>query len=93
MAAAAAAAGHALSSLYPWEYSAISLRQSPPPFASSRTIRLLRRWQVAAADGCHLDRRTLKTVKTAGFATLDAAYTDLSGFYFLNPCASGLATA
>jgi len=49
--------------------------------------------QVAAADGCHLNRRTLKTVEEAGFASVDAAYTELSGFYFLNPTASGIATA
>jgi hypothetical protein len=49
--------------------------------------------QVAAADGCHLNRRTLKIIEKAGFASVDAAYTELSGFYFLNPTASGIATA
>jgi ubiquinone/menaquinone biosynthesis C-methylase UbiE len=49
--------------------------------------------QVAAADGCHLNRRTLKTIEEAGFVSVDAAYTELSGFYFLNPTASGIATA
>jgi len=48
---------------------------------------------VARADGCHLNRRTLKTVEAAGFASVDATYSELSGFYFLNPTASGLATA
>lgn len=48
--------------------------------------------QVAVADGCHLDRRTLEAVRHAGFASVDARYYDLSGFFFLNPTVSGIAT-
>ena len=48
--------------------------------------------QVEFADGCHLDRRTGRLVEEAGFASVDAKYTELTGFYFLNPTASGIAT-
>ena len=48
--------------------------------------------QVASADGCHLDRRTLETIRAARFATVDATYFDLRGFYFLNPTVAGIAT-
>lgn len=47
--------------------------------------------QVEAADGCHLDRRTLETIRGAGFARVDAEYVDLQGFWYLNPCVSGIA--
>ena len=49
--------------------------------------------QVARADGCHLDRRTLEYVKGAGFAKLDAEYFELKDFYVLNPTVAGIATA
>ena len=49
--------------------------------------------QVARADGCHLDRRTLETIKGAGFARVDAEYFELSGFRYLNPTVAGIATA
>ena len=49
--------------------------------------------QVARADGCHLDRRTLETIKGAGFAQVDAEYFELSGFRYLNPTVAGIATA
>ena len=48
--------------------------------------------QVTAADGCHLDRRTLESVKaTRGFASIDAEITTLDGFWYLSPTAAGLA--
>ena len=48
--------------------------------------------QVASADGCHLDRRTLESVKsTRGFASIDAEITNLAGFWYLSPTAAGLA--
>mmetsp|Transcript_11546 Transcript_11546/g.35689 ORF Transcript_11546/g.35689 Transcript_11546/m.35689 type:complete len:308 (-) Transcript_11546:1869-2792(-) len=49
--------------------------------------------QVAAADGCHLNRRTLQYIEQAGFDSVDGSYFELSGFNFLNPTAAGLATA
>ena len=48
--------------------------------------------QVKSADGCHLDRRTLETIKAAGFSRVDAEYFELSGFYYLNPTVAGIAT-
>lgn len=48
--------------------------------------------QTAVADGCHLNRRTLETIRTAPFATVDASYFDLEGFYYLNPTVAGIAT-
>jgi len=49
--------------------------------------------QVKRADGCHLDRRTGKTIEAAGFAKLDMEYLELKNFYFLNPTVCGIATA
>lgn len=48
--------------------------------------------QVARADGCHLDRRTLETIKAAGFASLDSQYFELANFRYLNPTVAGIAT-
>ena len=48
-------------------------------------------FQVRAADGCHLNRRTLETIKAAGFAHPDASYFELSGFLWLNPTVAGIA--
>jgi ubiquinone/menaquinone biosynthesis C-methylase UbiE len=48
--------------------------------------------QVLTADGCHLDRRTLDTVRaTDGFARVDAELTSLRGFWYLSPTAAGVA--
>ena len=47
--------------------------------------------QVQSADGCHLDRQTLSTVRAAGFASVDAEITDLRGFWVLSPTAAGIA--
>tara|TARA_B100000768_G_scaffold164754_1_gene166889 strand:- start:211 stop:366 length:156 start_codon:yes stop_codon:yes gene_type:complete len=47
--------------------------------------------QVESADGCHLDRQTLSTVRAAGFASVDAEVTDLRGFWVLSPTAAGIA--
>lgn len=50
--------------------------------------------QVQRADGCHLDRRTLQSIKSAGFAGgVDGEYFELSDFAFLNPTVEGIATA
>ena len=48
--------------------------------------------QSLSADGCHLDRRTLETVRqTRGFASVDASITKLDGFWYLSPTAAGVA--
>jgi len=49
--------------------------------------------QVARADGCHLDRRTLQTIKAAGFGDVDAEYYEIRNFGYLNPTVAGIATA
>lgn len=49
--------------------------------------------QVARADGCHLDRRSLETIKAAGFKSVDGQYFELNGFRYLNPTVAGIATA
>jgi SAM-dependent methyltransferase len=54
---------------------------------------LLDPMQVAAADGCHLNRRTLETIRAAGFASVDAEYFELDGFLYLDPTVAGIATA
>ena len=49
--------------------------------------------QALSADGCHLDRRTLRAIEaTAGFARVDAELTSLRGFWYLAPTAVGIAT-
>lgn len=48
--------------------------------------------QVRRADGCHLDRRTGETIKTA-FSDVNLEYFELSDFGFLNPTVAGIATA
>ena len=47
--------------------------------------------QVQAADGCHLDWRTLHTIRAASFASVDAQILELSGFWILSPTAAGIA--
>ena len=47
--------------------------------------------QVARADGCNLNRRTLQMIKAANFASLDAEYFELTDFYVLNPTVAGIA--
>lgn len=49
--------------------------------------------QVARADGCNLNRTTLKTIEAAGFAKLEAKYFELTDFLYLNPTVAGIATA
>jgi len=49
--------------------------------------------QVQRADGCHLDRRTLETIRAGGFQAVDGEYFELSGFSYLNPTVAGIATA
>uniref|UniRef100_A0A7S4MUI5 Methyltransferase type 11 domain-containing protein n=1 Tax=Odontella aurita TaxID=265563 RepID=A0A7S4MUI5_9STRA len=49
--------------------------------------------QVKRADGCHLDRSTGDTIKTAGFRHLEMEYLELTNFGLLNPTICGIATA
>lgn len=65
------------------------ISQTDPILAKQQ--RLATPLQVASADGCHLDRDTLRAVREAPFASVDARYFDLSGFYFLNPTVAGIA--
>ena len=61
------------------------------PFLASQQVALTP-LQVVSADGCHLDRRTLETVRgTAGFKLVDAEVTNLKGFWYLSPTAAGVA--
>ena len=56
------------------------------------TQRALTPLQVVSADGCHLDRRTLETIRAArGWERVDAELTSLRGFWYLSPTAAGLA--
>jgi len=47
--------------------------------------------QMARADGCRLDRRTLQTIKAAGFSAVDGEYYEIKNFSYLNPTAAGIA--
>eukprot|EP00933_Yihiella_yeosuensis_P044423 TRINITY_DN39541_c0_g1_i2.p1 TRINITY_DN39541_c0_g1~~TRINITY_DN39541_c0_g1_i2.p1 ORF type:complete len:357 (-),score=79.27 TRINITY_DN39541_c0_g1_i2:53-1123(-) len=49
-------------------------------------------YQMARADGCRLDRRTLETIKAGGFSSVDGEYYELKDFQFLNPTVCGIAT-
>jgi len=45
------------------------------------------------ADRCRLDRRTLQTIRSAGFQSVDAEYFELADFGLLNPTVQGIAVA
>ena len=66
---------------------------SQTDFVLAAQQRALTPLQVEAADGCHLDRETLKTVKSAGFAKVDAEEFELNGFWILSPTVAGIARA
>ncbi|KAK3270671.1 hypothetical protein CYMTET_20943, partial [Cymbomonas tetramitiformis] len=55
--------------------------------------RILDPLQVMAADGCHLNRRTLQTIKAEGFSSVDAEYFELDGFSLIKCQIAGIATA
>jgi len=59
----------------------------------ARSQRALTAWQVKRADGCHLDRQTLKTItaSSSGFTLQTGGYFDLKGFNILNPTVAGIA--
>ena len=48
--------------------------------------------QVISADGCHLDRSTLDTIRHAEFTQVDAEQFELPGFLYLSSTAAGIAT-
>jgi len=50
-------------------------------------------WQVVRADGCHLDRKTLQSIRAGGFREVDGEYFDLKNFGYLNPTVAGIAVA
>lgn len=66
------------------------LSESDPVTAVAQRLATL---EQVKRDGCHFDRRTLETIRAAGFDDVVGAYSDLSGCGFLNPTASGLAVA
>jgi len=50
--------------------------------------------QISVADGCHLDRRTLDEIETSGlFASVNAEYYELDGFWVIAPQVAGIAVA
>mmetsp|Transcript_31750 Transcript_31750/g.79778 ORF Transcript_31750/g.79778 Transcript_31750/m.79778 type:complete len:158 (-) Transcript_31750:813-1286(-) len=49
--------------------------------------------QVAMADGCHLDRRTLDLVNAAGFKSVEAERFSLPGFGLISSQVAGIAVA
>ena len=49
--------------------------------------------QVAQADGCHLNRRTLEDIRAAGFSQVEGEYYELDGFGLLKPQVCGYAVA
>lgn len=67
------------------------LSETDPLFAEQQ--RRATPMQMARADGCRLDRRTLQTINSAGFRRVDGQYFELQGFNYLNPTAAGIAYA
>ena len=53
---------------------------------------LLNPLQQATADGCHLDRDTLSSIQSAGFATVDASRFAVPGLGLIGPHVAGIAT-
>ena len=49
--------------------------------------------QIAMADGCHLDRKTLDVVKAAGFKSVEAERFTLPGFGLISSQVAGIAVA
>lgn len=64
--------------------------------APDRQLRLLQHLlnplQQATADGCHLDRDTLSSIQSAGFAGVDASRFTVPGLGLIGPHVAGLAT-
>ena len=49
--------------------------------------------QIAMADGCHLDRKTLDVIKSAGFGSVEAERFSLPGFGLISSQVAGIAVA
>ena len=47
--------------------------------------------QQATADGCHLDRNTLASIKAAGFATIEAESFVVPNLGLIGPHTAGIA--
>ncbi len=68
------------------------LSETDPKFARLQVA--LTPMQRSVADGCHLDRRTLKNIKDSGlFSRVDAEYYELDGFWVIAPQVCGIAEA
>lgn len=53
---------------------------------------LLNPLQQATADGCHLDRDTLSSIQSAGFANVDVSRFTVPGLGLIGPHVAGIAT-
>ena len=66
------------------------LSETDPKFAELQEK--LTPLQIKAADGCHLNRRTLDAIREE-FAEVDGEYYELDGFWVIAPQVSGIAVA
>jgi len=68
------------------------LSETDPKFARLQVT--LTPMQRSVADGCNLDRRTLKNIQDSGlFTRVDAEYYELDGFWVIAPQVCGIAEA
>ncbi|DBA78680.1 TPA: hypothetical protein ACH3X1_008595 [Trebouxia sp. C0004] len=66
---------------------------APEPNRKLRLFQhILNPLQQATADGCHLDRDTLKSIQSAGFANVDASSFLVPGLGLIGPHVAGIAT-
>ena len=66
---------------------------APEPDRKLRLFQhILNPLQQATADGCHLDRDTLKSIQSAGFAHVDASSFVVPGLGLIGPHVAGIAT-
>ena len=66
---------------------------APEPDRKLRLFQhILNPLQQATADGCHLDRDTLKSIQSAGFANVDASSFVVPGLGLIGPHVAGIAT-
>jgi len=66
------------------------LSETDPKFAELQEK--LTPLQIKAADGCHLNRRTLDVIRDE-FSAVDGEYYELDGFWVISPQVSGIAVA
>lgn len=67
------------------------LSETDPKFAKLQES--LTPLQRSVADGCELNRRTLREIESAGFRSVDAEYYELAGFWVIAPQVCGIAVA